>query len=114
MNSNMIALKGSHSDWNSQSPKEMQETLEKYFEWVDGLKKAKIFEYGQPLKSVSKTITKSENNIEIVDGPYAESKEALTGFFIIKSESMEAACRIASECPALFHGESIDVIEVGH
>ena len=113
MKSYMIALRGSHKEWNKQSPSEMQATMEKYFSWVDGLKKAEIFEYGLPLSGKAKILKSRENHIEIVDGPYAESKEALTGFFVIKATSLDNAAEIARECPALQHGEEVDVIEVG-
>ena len=91
MKSYMIALRGSMQEWESQSPSEMQATMEKYHSWVEGLKKAEIFEYGLPLTEKSKGLKVQQGNIEVVDGPYAESKEALTGFFIVKAESLDKA-----------------------
>ncbi len=38
------------------------------------------------------------------DGPYAETKEALTGFYLIEAADLDEAIRIASELPAAWDG----------
>jgi hypothetical protein len=38
------------------------------------------------------------------DGPYAETKEALTGFYIVEAEDLDAALAIAARCPGAWHG----------
>jgi hypothetical protein len=38
------------------------------------------------------------------DGPYAETKEALTGYYLIEADDLEAAVRIAAELPAAWSG----------
>lgn len=38
------------------------------------------------------------------DGPYAETKEALTGFFLIEAADLDAAIAIAAQIPAAWHG----------
>jgi hypothetical protein len=40
----------------------------------------------------------------VTDGPYAEVKEALGGFFILDVDSIDEACRLAAEIPAAEHG----------
>jgi hypothetical protein len=40
----------------------------------------------------------------VTDGPYAEIKEALGGFFILEAPSIDDACRLAAEIPAAEHG----------
>ena len=37
---------------------------------------------------------------QVVDGPFAEAKEMIGGFFLLKCDSMEEAVAIAHECPA--------------
>lgn len=41
-----------------------------------------------------------EGKRSIVDGPFAESKEMVGGFFLLNCESRDEAIRIAAECPA--------------
>ncbi len=38
------------------------------------------------------------------DGPYAETKEALTGYYLIEADDLEAAVTIAAEIPAAWGG----------
>jgi hypothetical protein len=43
-------------------------------------------------------------DVVTTDGPYAETKEALTGFYLIEAEDLDEAIRIASELPAAWDG----------
>lgn len=54
-------------------------------------------------------------DVVLSDGPYAESKEALTGFFLIEAADLDEALRIAAEIPAAWGGavEVRPVIEFG-
>jgi hypothetical protein len=38
------------------------------------------------------------------DGPYAETKEALTGYYLIEAEDLEEAVAIAAQIPAAWNG----------
>lgn len=38
------------------------------------------------------------------DGPYAETKEALTGYYLIEADDLDEAVRIAAEIPAAWGG----------
>ncbi len=40
----------------------------------------------------------------VTDGPYAEVKEALGGFFIFEGDSIDDACRLAAHIPAAEYG----------
>ena len=40
----------------------------------------------------------------VTDGPYAEVKEALGGFFILEADSIDDACKLAAEIPAAERG----------
>jgi hypothetical protein len=40
----------------------------------------------------------------VTDGPYAEVKEALGGFYILECDSIDEACKIAAGIPAAEHG----------
>jgi hypothetical protein len=43
-------------------------------------------------------------DVVTTDGPYAETKEALTGFYLIEAADLDEAIRIASELPAAWDG----------
>ena len=45
----------------------------------------------------------------VTDGPFAESKEAIAGFFIIQADNLEQAVEIAKGCPGLEFGQTVEV-----
>jgi hypothetical protein len=44
-----------------------------------------------------------------VDGPFAESKEAVGGYFLLDVADMNEALAIAKQCPSLALGASVEV-----
>ena len=42
--------------------------------------------------------------VVVTDGPYAETKEALTGFYLIEADDLDEAIRISAELPAAWGG----------
>ena len=61
---------------------------------------------GGPLETIGKTLT--SRNV-VMDGPFAESKEAVAGFFVIEATSLEAAVEIANGGPGLDAGQTVEV-----
>ncbi len=49
------------------------------------------------------------NRNVVTDGPFAESKEAIAGFFIIQADSLEQAVEIAKGCPGLEFSQTVEV-----
>jgi hypothetical protein len=45
----------------------------------------------------------------MTDGPFAESKEAIGGYFLISVTSLEEAIEVARQCPALEHGAVVEI-----
>ena len=45
----------------------------------------------------------------VADGPFAESKEAIGGYFLLKVDSLDEAVAIAQECPGLPYGAKVEV-----
>ena len=45
----------------------------------------------------------------MTDGPFAESKEAIAGFFLIRANSLEQAVEVARGCPGLEFGQTVEV-----
>jgi hypothetical protein len=45
----------------------------------------------------------------VADGPFAESKEAIGGYFLLKVDSIEEAVAIAKDCPGLAYGARVEV-----
>ncbi len=107
----MVILKGKPSDWNKIASEEQQLLLGKYMAWVEKLKAEGRFKGGSELHPVYRDL-KSVNGKVTVDGPFPETKEVLTGYFIITAVSLDEAVEASKGCPALIHGDWVQVYEM--
>jgi hypothetical protein len=57
----------------------------------------------QPSAAVT-TVRGDRQSVEVLDGPFAETKEQLAGFFLIEVADLDAALKWAKRCPALQGG----------
>jgi hypothetical protein len=88
------------------SPEEIQQNMARFTAWFEQLSKKGQFKGGGPLMHDGKILTGRHT---VTDGPFAESKEAIAGFFIIQAESLEQAVEIAKGCPGLGFGQTVEV-----
>jgi hypothetical protein len=92
------------------SPEESQVQMGKWMQWIDDLKAKDVYVEGRPLMPTGKTL--SGASAVVTDGPFAETKELVGGYFIIKSDSVEAASELAKGYPDFQLGGSVEVREV--
>ena len=103
----LLLIRGTH--WNhGMSPAELQHVMTDFYAWVDRLGKAGIQRGAQPLVEEGKLVS-GPKGATVTDGVFAESKEAIAGYFRIAVGSMDEAVRIAQECPILQYGATIEV-----
>ena len=92
------------------SPEQLQVYMKMYQDWVGGIAAQNKFGGGTALSTEGKVV--KHNNI-ITDGPYAEIKESIAGFIIVKADSFEEALAMARVCPILGgEGNSVEVRKV--
>ena len=92
------------------SPEQLQVYMKMYQDWVGSIAAQNKFSGGKGLSTEGKVI--KANNV-ITDGPYAEIKESIAGFIIIKAKDFEDAVSIAKDCPILQGaGNSVEVRKV--
>jgi hypothetical protein len=102
----MLLFRG--TDWHrDMSPEQMQAAAGRFMAWFERLKAEGKAKAGQPLHNVGRVISK--NGRTISDGPYAESKEAIGGYFILNVSDMDEAVEIARQCPGLDMGIKVEV-----
>jgi hypothetical protein len=107
--SNFMLLFRGGLDPKSSSPEEMQSNMQKWMGWVEDLQKKGIYVAGEALLPTGKTLRKG--NL-VTDGPFAESKEIVGGFFIVKADNIDQAITISKDCPDLPLGGSVEVRDV--
>ena len=108
-NSNQYLLLFRGNDWSKNlSPEEMQKAANDWMTWFNRLKDQGKALSGSPLEPHGKVVSGKGGRV-VSDGPFAESKEAIGGFFMLQVDTMEEAVEIAQHCPGLPHGLTIEV-----
>jgi hypothetical protein len=111
MNQYMLTLYGTAANWKKYSETEQKELYERYYNWANKLRKEERFVAGSELSAAHRDLLSISGKV-VVDGPFPETKEILTGYFIIRAKSLEEAADVSKECPALSHGDWVQVYEM--
>jgi hypothetical protein len=96
------------TDWYKDlSPEQMQQIADQWMAWFNRLKDENKCVAGNPLEREGKIV--SGKNRVVSDGPFAESKETIGGYFLLKVGSLDEAVAIAQQCPGLPYGIRVEV-----
>ena len=92
------------------SPAEMGQLMQEYASFTQDIVKAGKFKAGDPLEPVSTatTVRVRDGNTLTTDGPFAETKEQLGGYYIVEAKDLDEAVSIAARIPTARLG-SIEV-----
>jgi len=103
----MLIFRG--TDWcKGLSPEQMQAIAGEWMNWFQGLTAQGKVLAGSPLEPQGKIVS-GKNGSVLADGPFAESKEAIGGYFLLRVDTMDEAVRIARQCPGLPYGIKVEV-----
>ncbi|MFD4837016.1 YciI family protein [Achromobacter sp. NPDC058515] len=96
------------------TPEEGREAYAQMLRYAEGLKARGLLTGAESLKSESEGVRLQIRDGErsLVDGPYAEAKEMIGGFFLLTCETREEALALAAECPAA-QWATVEVRELG-
>ncbi|AEG92005.1 YciI family protein [Ramlibacter tataouinensis] len=76
---------------------------ERMLRFRDGLRQRGLLVVGESLASQdaqAAQVRVQDGKARVLDGPFAEAKEMVGGFFLLNCESREQALAVAAECPA--------------
>jgi hypothetical protein len=92
--------------WHVLTETQKQQGLAAYKSFTDALKQAGAFISSNRLAASSNatTVRAVDGKAQVLDGPFADSKEQLGGYFLIEAKDLDAAIAWASRCPAAGHG----------
>lgn len=103
----LLLIRGTH--WEKDlSPKEIQNFMSQWTAWYDRLTQLGKIKASQPLAHEGKIVS-GKRERTVVDGPFAESKEAIAGYFLLEVGDLDEALEIAKDSPALNYGATIEV-----
>jgi len=97
------------TDWHrGLSPEEIQKVMGQWKSWFDRLTEQGKLKGGQPLMPEGKIVSGKKGRV-VADGPFAESKETIGGYFLLQVEGLDEAVGIAKDCPGLEYGAVVEV-----
>jgi hypothetical protein len=103
----MLLFRG--NDWHKGlSAEEMQKVAGQWMAWFERLTAQGKALAGNPLEGEGKLVS-GKNGRVVSDGPFAESKEAIGGYFLLQVDNFDEAVAIAQQCPGLAYGAKVEV-----
>jgi hypothetical protein len=107
----MLLIYGDEKAAQKMSREAGEAIFREYGEFTDGIRKSGAFLAGDPLQPTSTATTVRSKNGKAVtmDGPFAETKEQLGGYYIVEAKTLDDAIAIASRIPAARVGGAVEV-----
>ena len=81
---------------------------QRWNDWYEGLAAAGKVQHARPLELGGRVVS-GVNGQRVVDGPYAEAKEVVGGYFFLTVADIDEATAIAQKCPGLAVGLTVEV-----
>lgn len=77
-----------------------------YAAYTEAMKKAGVWLGGDRLRptAMATSVRMRDGKQHVIDGPYADTKEQLGGYYMIEAKDMDTALSWAARCPAAGHG----------
>ena len=106
----LLMIYANEAGWSSMTPAQQQQGMAAYMAYTEALKKAGILAGSNRLQPVSAatTVRVANGKTQVLNGPYADSKEQLGGYYLIDVADLDAAISWAARCPGASHG-SVEV-----
>jgi hypothetical protein len=106
----LLAIYANETEWNELGDAGRQAMYEEYAAVSEELGRRGMMIDGAELRptSAATTVRIREGRALVTDGPFAETKEQLGGYFVVECESLDEAIEAAGKLPTARHG-SIEV-----
>lgn len=103
----LLLLRGGISN-RDLSADQLQQQIQKYLGWIESLRHNGHFIAGEPLEETGKFLS-GKHGHSITDGPFAESKEAVGGYFMIRAKDLTEAVALSQSCPIFDNQGTVEI-----
>jgi hypothetical protein len=102
----MLLIYGNEAQMQKREERVVENAMAAYGAYTEAMKKAGVLVGGDRLKPTTSasTVRISDGKSKVMDGPYAETKEQLGGYYMIDVPDLDAALSWAARCPGANHG----------
>ena len=98
----MLLIYGNESARGEGSEAEQQAEMQKWFDYTEEMRSAGAMKAGDALQPTATATSVRDNGGEplVTDGPFAETKEQLGGYYLLDVADLDEAIKWAHKCPA--------------
>jgi len=98
----MLLIYSDPKGWESVSEAEQGALMGEYYAFTEGIQKSGHYVAGEALQPIQTATTVRIRNgkLSTTDGPFAETKEQLGGFYLINARDLNDAIQVASKIPS--------------
>jgi hypothetical protein len=102
----LLLIYGNEAGMLAATKEQSSQMMAAYGAYTEALKKASVIVGGERLKptSTATSVRVAKGKTEVLNGPYAETKEQLAGYYMIDVPDLDAAISWAARCPGANHG----------
>jgi hypothetical protein len=102
----MLLIYDNESTWSSMSEEDRNTVMGEYFSYTEELRNAGKYVAGDALQPVStaKSVRIREGDVSTTDGPFAETREVLGGYYLVDVDSEDEAIEWAKKIPSARFG----------
>ena len=106
----ILLLHESPTGFADVSPEEMQRVIEEYGAWRTQLEEAGRLSGANKLADEGgRSLRGNGAQLQVTDGPYAEAKEVIGGYFVIRAAGYDEAVELSRGCPHLKYDGRIEL-----
>jgi hypothetical protein len=102
----MLMIYVNEAGWPKLSKAQQDQGMAAYMAYTEAMQKAGVLRSGGRLhpSASAATVRAADGKPNVLDGPFADAKEQLGGFYIIDVADRKAALVWAEQCPGVGHG----------
>jgi hypothetical protein len=102
----LLLIYSQENGWSKMTPAEQEQGIAAYMAYSEALGKAGVLKGSHRLQAsaAATTVHVADGKTQVVDGPYADTKEQLGGYYLIDVPDLDAALAWAARCPGAAHG----------
>jgi hypothetical protein len=109
----MLIFRDDGVDWAQLAVEGRSKALfHKLVDWAADLKRRGVYAGVEAIERSGKTVRRKGAGL-VIDGPFAEGREAVLGFFLVRVNNLDEACAIAGESPHAEVGGATEVRMLG-
>jgi hypothetical protein len=102
----LLMLYSEEGGWDAMTPAQQQQGMAAYKAFTQAVTEAGVLVGSNRLQPVSSatTVRVTDGKSRVLDGPFADTKEQLGGYYLIEAPDLDAALAWAARCPGASHG----------